>query len=158
MKMLRATAFAFTAAIAAAPASAENIDFSATLANVCTLSVPTAGTLALSANGQTLGSEETGGIAATVSVLSIGASQLDFSAPTRTSAAPTGYNESSETVELSYLGAGGLSVANQAYTSGSSQVTLSTIPLSELVLNARILNPNSFADGNYTVRTVMTCS
>ena len=148
---------ALFATLCATAAPAADVDFAASLTNACTLTVPTGGTLALSASGTVLGSEETGGAPATISVLSIGGSTLTVGAPA-VQASPAGYVATNQTVEVAYTGASGLGAVSQAYTSSQTTVTLATIPLSVLTLNAKVTNPDSFVDGDYTVRTVVTCS
>ena len=141
----------------ASGAAAEDVDFSGTVGTGCTLAVSNNGTLALSTDGQTLGSEETGGTPAVITVLSLGANTLTVNAPSVITS-PVGYDNSGETVQVAYVGASGLSAVNQAYTDQTTNQALSVIPLSALTINARIQNAASFAGGAYTVRTVVTCS
>jgi len=69
----------------AASAHAENVNLSATLTNSCVLTVGSAGVMAASTDGTRLGSEETGGSAATLSVVAVGTlSTVNFSAPSLT--------------------------------------------------------------------------
>lgn len=139
-------------------AVALDVDFDGTVATVCSLSLNTNGTLALSDDGTELGSEEGGGSAASVLVLSIGSNSIDVDAPIRVSADPAGYNSASEVLEVKYSGAGGLSAVSQDYTSADTDFAVSNIAVSLLTLHNRITNPNGFAAGNYTTRTVVTCS
>lgn len=157
MKTRILAAAALSLSVTATSAMAVDVDFTGTLTNTCSLALGTPGLMALSADGTVLGSQETGGVAATVSVLSIGASTLTIDAPT-TQAAPAGYDATNETVEVAYTGASGLGGVSQAYTSALTTVPLSTIPLSVMTVNAKVTNPDSFTDGAYTVRTVVTCS
>jgi hypothetical protein len=119
------------------------------------LTVP--GTLALSVNGQRLGSEETGGTAATLTVLSIGSNTVTVGAPTRT-ASPAGYNATGETIEVAYTGQGALSAVSEPYGTASTDFDVTTAPLTNVIFNARINNANGFEAGTYGVRTVVTCS
>jgi hypothetical protein len=140
------------------PALAVNIDFSGTVIAGCTLSASSNGTLGLNyTTGTTLGSEEAGGSAGSVTILSIGANTLTIGAPSRT-AQPGTYVSTGEAVQVRYQGASGLSAINQAYTSSQTTQPLTTIAASVLTLHNRITNPNGFPDGAYTTRTVVTCA
>lgn len=130
----------------------------ATQAQVCTLALGTNGTLALSADGTILGSQEGLGVAGTFTVVSIGSNTISVSAPTRVSAPPPGYNSASEQIEVAYWGASGLSAISQGYTSSTTGFGVGTIGVSLLTVHNRIVNPNGFASGSYTTRTVVTCS
>jgi hypothetical protein len=141
----------------AAPARALDVTFSGTVANTCILSLSTPGLMALSLDGLTLGSDQVGGVPATVSIVSVGTNTITVDPPART-AAPAGYSASGESVEVSYSGVGGLSVVNQAYTSATSSFDVGLLAATELLVNNRIINPAGFAQGNYTTRTVVTCS
>ena len=140
------------------PAMAVNIDFSGTVVAGCTLSASSNGTLGLNyTTGTTLGSEEAGGSAGSVTILSIGANTLTVGAPSRT-AQPGGYISTGEAVEVRYQGATGLSTVSQAYTASQTTRSIATIAASVLTLHNRITNPNGFPDGAYTTRTVVTCA
>lgn len=140
------------------PTMAVNVDFSGTVIAGCTLSASTNGTLGLNyTTGTTLGSEETGGAAGSVTILSIGANTLTIGAPSRT-AQPGTYVSTGEAVQVRYQGASGLSSITQAYTSSQTTQPLTTIAASVLTLHNRITNPNGFPDGNYATRTVVTCA
>lgn len=139
------------------PVLAADIDFSATLVNECTLALATPGVLALSSSGTTLASTEVGGVSAVVTVLSLGTNTLTVNAPTVV-ASPAEYDDSGETVQVAYTGAAGLSAVTQAMTDQTTTQALGVIPLSALTVDAQVTNANSFAAGDYTVRTVVTCS
>ncbi len=140
------------------PVLAVNIDFTGTVLAGCTLSASSGGTLGLNyTTGTTLGSEEAGGSAGSVTILSIGATTLTVGAPTRT-AQPGGYVSTGEAVEVRYQGASGLSSVTQAYTASQTTRSLATIAASVLTIHNRITNPNGFPDGAYTTRTVVTCA
>lgn len=143
----------FAAALAAAPATAANVDFSATLVNSCTLSLGTSGTMTTSTDGLTLGSEQSGGSAATFTLVAIGTSPtVNFAAPSLISS-PAGWS-ASPTLAIRYTSTGG---ANQAYTSTSSSATLSGLSDS-FTVHGRVSSSTGFAAGTYTLRTVVTCS
>jgi hypothetical protein len=157
---MRVLVVATTACLLASivPAMAVNVDFSGTVVAGCTLSASTNGTLGLNyTTGTTLGSEEAGGSAGSVTILSIGSTTLTVGAPTRTNQ-PGGYVSTGEAVEVRYQGATGLSSVTQAYTSSETTRPLGTIAASVLTLHNRITNPNGFPDGAYATRTVVTCA
>ncbi len=144
--------------LSCAAAQSLDVDFDGTVSSVCSLSLSTNGTMALSADGTVLGSEESGGLAGAVLILSIGSNTIDVAAPVRVGADPAGYVSTGEVLEVSYSGASGLSGVSQAYTSADTDFAASNIPLSLLTLHNRIVNANGFAAGSYATRTVVTCS
>ncbi|HHY51461.1 MAG TPA: hypothetical protein GYA10_17140 [Alphaproteobacteria bacterium] len=137
-------------------ALAANVNFSGTVLAACTILASTGGTLALSTNGDTLASDNLGGLPGTVTILSIGNSTVEVAAPTRTNQ-PGDYNAAGETIEVAYFGTGGLALVNQAYTNQATSFGIATIPASILTVNNRITNPNGFPAGNYATQTVVTC-
>jgi hypothetical protein len=138
-------------------ALAANVNFSGTVLAACSILATTAGTLALSTNGDTLASDNLGGIPGSVTILSVGDSTIDVAAPTRTGQ-PAGYDTSGEAVQVSYFGTGGLSIVNQSYTSSPTSFGISTIPASVITVNNRLSNPNGFPAGGYSMQTVVTCA
>jgi len=144
--LLRASAAALLVVVAT-PAEAA----------ICTLSLPTGGTLSLSSDGLRLGSEEaTVPTPGTLTVLSVGSSTLTVDPPVLTQS-PAGYQSAGETREMRYSAP--LSGATQAYTTVSTSFTVPNLinPVL-LTLHARITNPAGFAAGTYQARTVVTCS
>lgn len=140
-----------------APALGADVTFSGTLLGLCSVALTTPGVLALSTDGTIFGSEEVGGLPAAVSILAVGSYTVTVNAPTRTNA-PGTYDSTGESIEVSYTGLAGLGVLNQAYTTGLTTFPIDTLPLSVLVMNNRITNPNGFVAGTYETRTVVTCS
>src|ERR1700742_3647231 len=108
MRMLALAAAAATVALCAVPAQATNVTFSGTLGLSCALSLTTPGTLALSADGKTLGSEQTGGVPAVLSIVSVASNPVSVAAPTLTSS-PGGYDPTGQQLEVAYTGLSGLS-------------------------------------------------
>jgi hypothetical protein len=141
-------------AFGASPALAAGTDvvFTGTVSDTCTLAVPTPGTMTLSASGTILGSDQTLGVPATVTVVSLGGNTVTLSAPTLTSS-PAGYTPGSETVQMSYSG-----LASHAYTSAQQSFALGILPLTNLIINMQVINAGGFAQGTYTAKTVLTCS
>ncbi len=138
-------------------AVAASVNFSGTVLAACSILATTGGTLALSTDGSTLASDNLGGLPGSVTILSIGDSTVEVAAPTRTGQ-PGGYNSAGETLEVSYVGVGGLALVSQAYTSAPTSFDVSTIPASVITVNNRISNPNGFPAGSYSTQTVVTCA
>ncbi|OJX19484.1 MAG: hypothetical protein BGO82_07070 [Devosia sp. 67-54] len=138
--------------LAAGPAlAATDVVFTGTVSDTCTLAVPTPGIMTLSGDGKTLGSDQTLGVPATVTVVSLGSNSVTLAAPTLTDA-PSGY-AGGETVQMSYSG-----LASHAYTSQQQSFALGILPLTNLIINMQVLNPNGFVQGTYKAKTVLTCS
>lgn len=139
-------------------AEATDVTFSGTITGICTLALSLPGTLAMSIDGTKMGSDEPGGIPATVAILSVGSNTVSVGAPTRTGS-PGAYSPTGESVWVSYVGLGGLSLINHPYDTATSTFGINTLPLSVLSINTRILNAgHGFDAGTYTTRTVVTCS
>jgi hypothetical protein len=143
--------------VAGPACAATDVVFSGTVSNTCTLAVPTPGLLGLSADGKTLGSEETGGLAATVTVVSLGGNSITVGAPSLVSY-PGAYTPGSETLSLKYQGVSGLSGISQAYTSAQTSFSVGILPITNLIVNLKVVNNSGFAQGAYSAKTVLTCS
>ena len=127
-------------------------------AGICSLVVLTNGTLALSADGNRIGSQETGGLPATITVGSIGASTLTIAAPTVIQS-PAGHNTGADLVEVAYQGVGLLASVSHAYTSAQTQAAIpNLIGVVAVTFNNRVTNSSGFGPGTYQTRTVVTCS
>ena len=158
-RVYRGTAAAAAAALALAaplaPAQAQTaVQFDGTVLASCILAISTPGVLGVSASsGTEIGSEQTGGVAAVMTVTATaGAPTISFTAPAM-SVAPGGYS-GTPTVSLRYTSPGG---ANQPYTSSASQYT-STNALSDTVtLNAKATDSSGFSAGSYRIQTTATC-
>jgi len=135
-----------------APAAAADVTLSALLINSCVLSIGSSGVMTASSDGQILGSEQSGGSAATLGVVVIGIlPTITFATPTLTTS-PAGWS-ASPTIAVRYTSTGG---ANQAYTSSSSSATLTSL-IDTFTVHGRVNSSTGFAAGNYTLRTVATC-
>lgn len=146
-----APAMAAAALLLAAPAPAADVTFTTSLLNSCVLTLDTSGRLAASSDGTTLGSEISGGSAATMAVVAIGAApRITFSAPTLSG--PSGWGGGA-TTQIRYTSSRG---TPQAYTSASSTQTLSGL-LDLFTVNARVQSANGFDGGSYTVTSIATC-
>jgi hypothetical protein len=130
-----------------------DVVFTGSVTDTCTLAVPTPGTMTLSADGTTLGSDQTLGVPATVTVISIGANTITLAAPTLQSH-PPGYTAGGETVQMNYSGL----ASHPAYTSAQQSFSLGLLPITSLIVNMQVINPAGFAQGTYTAKTVLTCS
>lgn len=135
----------------AAPAGAAEIRLTGNLLSSCILSLATPGQLRLSGDATTFGSEETGGLAATMTVVAIGAvPSISFTPPAMD--APADFSASAQ-AQIRYTSLGG---SNQAYTniaSSSSAVRL----LDTFTVHGRIVSTEGFRSGNYTIRSTATC-
>lgn len=142
---------AAVALVASGPAGAATVTFSGVVLNTCILTLTTPGVLGVDGEGTRLSSEDTGGVAAIMAVVSTGtAPSLNFSAPTLTG--PNGWS-GTPTVGLKLSS---LSGATQAYTSGAFTTRLGQL-LDTLTLNARATNSSGFASGSYTIASTVTC-
>ena len=141
-------------ALTAAPAAAVPVTMTGIVLPSCILTVSTGGTLGVSADsGRQIGSEEIGGIPATLAIVATGGTPtLTVSAPTM-SQRPAGY-AGSPTVSVRYTSTGG---ANQAYTSGSSTYTSASALGDTMTINMRAQDNNGFAAGTYQLTTNVTC-
>ena len=136
-----------------APAAAAEVNLGATLVNSCVLTLNSSGVMTPTSSGTRIGSDESGGGAATLGVIAIGAfPTISFGAPAMTTY-PAGWT-GTPTTEVSYTSSGG---ANQAFTSGSSSASLSALTDS-FTIHGRVTSSTGFAAGSYNLRTVATCS
>ena len=139
-------------ALGIAPAwAATDVVFTGNVSDTCTLAVPTPGTMTLSGDGKTLGSDQSLGLPATVTVLSLGGNSVTLAAPTLTDS-PNGYG-GGETVQMSYSG-----LASHAYTTQQQTFSLGILPLTSLIINMQVINASGFIQGTYKAKTVLTCS
>lgn len=137
----------------AAPAQAANVNLTANLTNSCILTLGTTGLMTAAADGLSISSDHSGGTAATLTVVSIGAlPTINFAAPALTSS-PAGWS-ASPTVQIRYTSTGG---ANQAYTSSASSATLSVLS-DAFTIHGKVISATGFAAGSYNLQTVATCS
>jgi hypothetical protein len=135
--------------------SATDVTFSGTLLGVCQLAVPTPGVLVLAADGTLTSSS---GTPAVLSLLSVGANTVTVTAPSWVTL-PVDYVQTGESLSVSYTGAGGLGVINQAYTTSQTSFPVDTLPLTPLTINAKATNTTSgFPAGTYQMKVVVTCS
>ena len=142
--------------LSTASAAAADVTFTGIVLNTCTL-VATPGLLGLSSDGETLGSEELGGLAAEVAIVSLGINTVTVAAPTRTGS-PVGYNAAGEVVSVAYQGLVALGGISQAYTTSTTNFSVGILPLTVVQVNNRIVNSNGFTQGTYQTTTVVTCS
>lgn len=135
----------------AAPGHGAEIRLTGNLLSSCVLSLATPGQLRLSGDATTFGSEETGGLAATMTVVAIGAvPSVSFTAPAID--APVDFSAGAQ-AQIRYTSLGG---SNQAYTniaSSSSAVRL----LDTFTIHGRIVSTEGFRSGAYTIRSTATC-
>jgi hypothetical protein len=130
------------------------VSFEANVLASCVLTLGANERLGTSNDGGTrIGSEEAGGSAAGLTIVATGGRPtITVGAPTL-SQKPSGYT-GSPTVHVRYTSNGG---ANQAYTAGSTSYTSTNLLGDSLSLNARALDAEGFAAGNYRIQTQVTC-
>jgi len=141
----------------AQPAGADSINFTGSVLDSCTLQLASSGTLALSQDGTTMGSEEGSGQPAHLTILSTGSHTISVAAPSLVTS-PSGYDPTSQQLEVAYQGLTLLSGVSQGYTSSPTSFSVNALALSTLALNNRIVNPAGFAAGSYATQTVVTCN
>lgn len=136
------------------PAVALDVTFTGTVANTCSLALATPGVMSLSGDGTVLATNN-GGIAvpATVTVVSIGVNSLSLAPPTLDDF-PDEYTPGGETMELSTSGL----LSNPIFTTLGIDGIIGLLPLTNLLVDLKITNPNGFAQGAYTAKSVLTCS
>jgi hypothetical protein len=135
----------------AVPADAVEIRLTGTLLSSCVLSLATPGQLAISGDAGSYGSENVGGLAATMTVVAIGAvPSISFTAPAMD--APAGFSPTAQ-AQIRYISLGG---SNQGYTSAASSSSAVTL-LDTFTIHGRILSSEGFQSGSYAVRTTATC-
>ena len=111
----------------------------------------------LSPDGETLGSDQVLGVPAELAIVSLGVNSINVAAPTLESHPPA-YVPGGETVEMSYTGLNGLSGISEGYSSSPHSFSVGILPLTVLLINNQIVNPDGFEQGTYTTKTVVTCS
>jgi len=136
-------------------AHAVDVNFSGTLSTACTLAVPLTGQLGLAADGS-LTSEA--GRSANLTVLSVGSNRLFIEPPVWSQAAPTGYKPSGEDLMVKYVGIAGISIPQQDYTDVETIVSVNSVPLTTLSIDAKATNPNGFVSGDYAMKVTVTCA
>lgn len=143
-----------TALLVPSPAPAVPVSFDANVLASCVLTLGANGTLGTSNDGGTrIGSEETGGSAAGLTIVATGGRPtITVGAPTL-SQKPSAYT-GSPAVTVRYTSTGG---ANQAYTAGSTSYTSSNLLGDSLSINARAVDIDGFAAGSYRIQTQVTC-
>lgn len=138
-------------------AQAVDLNFSGNLSTVCTLGVPVAGTLGLAMDGLTVGSQEPGGTAASVTIVTLGTNKVTVTPPVWVTT-PGSYVPGAEVREVAYSGLSGVGQADQTYTASSTSFNLVTNPVATMVVNARTRNSAGFIAGNYQMKVTVTCA
>jgi hypothetical protein len=137
------------------PVTAAPLDvtFTGLVVDTCTIAIATPGVMMLSGDGTILGSDQTLGVPATVTVLSIGSNTISLSAPTLDSH-PAGYTPGGETVAMNYTGL----ASHPVFSSLGLDFDIGLLSLSSLFVNMKVTDPAGFVQGTYTAKTVLTCS
>lgn len=143
---------ALPAMLLAVPAQGADVSLTANVLNSCVLTINSNGVMTASADGRTLGSENGGGSPSTLNLVATGLRPtVTFGAPALTTR-PSEFTADALT-QIRYTSSNG---ANQAYTSGASSAQ--TALLDSFTVHGRVTSDAGFAAGNYTLRTVATCS
>ena len=133
-------------------AKAQNVNFTSSILDSCTLSLSVAGQMGPGGDGTSISSAN-GGRSAVMAVVAIGTKPtIEFAAPTLTQT-PSGYS-GTPLAEISYTSLGG---ANQEMTSTTSSYQ-SNLLLDTITLDAQVSDSGGFVGGNYTLTSVATCS
>lgn len=144
----------------ASPVWAVSVVFNGEVADTCDLSlpVPANGMMLMSPDHTILGSDQAG-IPVVLTITSIGSNTITVGAPTLTDS-PGTYDSSGQSLEIGYTGTGLLNLVNRPMGPGSSTFNAGIlgVTLSTIVINARIVNENGFAQGDYQLTSVVTCS
>lgn len=141
---------AFAFAGVAVPAQAQIINMTGTVINLCVLTISTPGILAVGANGLDLSTTQSGGVAASLTVVATGTNPtITFSTPSL-----TGTSSSGATTEVAYSSSGG---ASRSMGSGGYVYAMNRL-LDTITINGRANNPNGFRSGIYTISSTATCS
>jgi len=129
-------------------------------AAACVLLPATAGHLGdLVDNYTRMSSEEAGGYQTSFTALiSLGSSTITVGAPSVVYTGP--HPHSGDTPAIKYNASGLLgSVKQQAFTAAQTSFSINTLDGTVTTLvNGQITNPSGFPQGDYTLRTVVTCS
>ncbi|MGF1447000.1 MAG: hypothetical protein ACFBRM_12495 [Pikeienuella sp.] len=137
---------AISTGVLAGTVSAQEINFDGNVENTCTIKGRQDGTLGLSGDGLTLGSELSGATSGEVDVFMTGGNRLIFSAPTL-DASPTGYT-GAPTLEIKVEGG--------TYQTGQQSIDIA-YPGATLAVDARATDTSPFRAGFYRVQTIVSC-
>ena len=144
----------------AMPAEAIDVVFEGTVEDTCTLAIPVAtpGQLALSGDHTIFGSDQSGGTAVVLTLLSLGPNTITVGAPSLTQS-PAGYSTAGQSLQLGYSGFSGLTPVSKAMGTGGGSFSAGfVLAATEVTIDARVVNTNGFAQGDYQITSVVTCS
>lgn len=153
MRHLSGLVIVVAAACLPTRAAALDVTFTGLVVDTCTIAVATPGVMMLSGDGTILGSDQTLGVPATVTVVSIGSNNIALSAPTLLTY-PAGYTPGGGTVAMNYTGL----ASHPAFSSLGLNFDIGMLSLSSLFVNLKVTDASGFAQGTYTAKTVLTCS
>lgn len=152
MRILRVAAVLTAAFCLPAKAAPLDVTFTGVVLDTCTVAVTTPGVMVLSTDGTILGSDQGIGVPATVTVLSIGTNTVELSEPTLETYPPE-YTPGDETLQISTSG-----LASNVFTSLGLDFVVGLLPITDLFVDLKMTNPDGFAQGIYTAKSVLTCS
>ena len=152
IRTLASAAVLATASVVAVPASAAVVEWAGLVVNSCIVTVGNHGSLGLAIDGNSLDSEQTGGLAANVLVTATGPNTVSLTAPD-TTLASSGYNGQADTW-LKYQSnqghAGDWDEQGHSATVGAGQTMLT--------LHARMRDDQAFPMGAYKVSSELSCT
>lgn len=151
-QLFQATAFVAATCISlcAQPAQAQTVSMSGTVINLCVLTISTPGLLAINGTGTDLSTSQTGGAAATLSVVATGTNPtITFSAPSI-----SGPSSSGATAQFGYASSGGASrvLGSAGYVYAMNRL------LDTVTVTGQAHNPAGFSSGLYTMSATATCA
>jgi hypothetical protein len=149
-----ATALVLTAAVPTGAAAQTGVGFNGVVVSSCILTVSASGVLGVNVDsGTELGSEQPGGLPATMTVVATGGTPTVSFAPPTMVLRPSAYT-GAPTVSVKYSSTGG---ASQNYTSASSNYTSRNPLLDTITFNMKASDSGGFAAGSYRLQTTATC-
>ena len=151
---LAATIATILAAAPAALAATANVPFSGVVVSTCTLAVATPGILAPNSNYTVLGSNQPGGSAGAVTIISTGATfKVSATAPSSFTVAPADGNTNT-TFQAHYQSTGATSIGSVL---GSTATPLNAGVTSLSVDLSATKSSGVFSQGAYTSEVVVRC-
>ncbi|MCB2013632.1 MAG: hypothetical protein R3E11_10180 [Sphingobium sp.] len=131
-------------------AQAQTITMTGTVANLCVLTLTTPGVIAVDPTGMELSTTQTGGVAASMTVVATGTN------PTITFTAPglTGPSASGATAEMAFTSPAG---ASNPYSSSGYVYAMSQL-LDTITINGRATKATGFQSGVYNLTSTATCA
>ncbi|MEM7498603.1 MAG: hypothetical protein AAF371_11500 [Pseudomonadota bacterium] len=122
----------------------------------CQILLREGGQVTASVTGERLSSAIPGGMSSRVEVDAVGNFTVRVDPPVLVQA-PGPYNTTGQSLEVAYRGLGGLSGVNQSFTQSSTSFNTGLSIIADVLIDARLNTPVGLTEGNYRMRTVLTC-